>query len=77
MPANDSIYDVICLLCGFQTGRLAANRYRPNGDCAPAVGVTDVRKLRCCRCGGSVYLEAGEAQSPYAALLEAQRRASA
>jgi hypothetical protein len=55
-----SVFDVICLLCGYQTGRIAENRYQPSRDCGGVPTVRDLRKLRCCRCGGSVYLEASE-----------------
>ena len=55
-----SAFDVICLLCGFQSGRILNNRYQPSRECAPAPAVVEVRRLRCCRCGGSVYLEATE-----------------
>jgi hypothetical protein len=68
-----SAYDVICLLCGFQTGQLAGSVFTPSKGCLPSDG-TPSRRLRCCRCGGSVYLEATE-PGPAALLLDVVERA--
>jgi hypothetical protein len=70
-------YDAICLLCGFQTGHLVGAQYQPSNECAPATVVADVRRLRCCRCGGSVYLEAAEPPSHSSLLLDPPHRVSA
>jgi hypothetical protein len=70
-------YDAICLLCGFQTGHLVGAQYQPSKECAPGAAVIDVRRLRCCRCGGSVYLEAAEQPSASSLLLDVPHRVSA
>jgi hypothetical protein len=70
-----SVFDVICLLCGYQTGRVVENRYQPSGECTSGVSVSDMRKLRCCRCGGSVYLEASEQPTPGSLVWDDKKRA--
>jgi hypothetical protein len=70
-------FDVICLMCGFQTGHLSGASYQPNPGCGAPANGGERRNVRCCRCGGSVYLEANEQLTHDALLLEAQHRASA
>jgi len=63
-----TLYNVICLMCGFQVGHLAGRQFQPSHECVPDGRLIDLRRLRCCHCGGTVYLEAAE-QPPRGALL--------
>jgi hypothetical protein len=48
-------YDLTCMMCGTNVGQLLGGRFVP-----PASGVPATRtggRLRCSRCGGSLYLE--------------------
>jgi len=72
-----SLFEVICLLCGFQTGRLDGRRYQASGDRSGSAGPADVRRIRCCRCGGSTYIEAAEPPARSAPAWDGQCRALA
>lgn len=72
---HSAVFDAICLLCGFQTGRVVGNRYQASRECAPISGPIDPRRLRCCRCGGSVYLEAAEQPTASALVWDEKHRA--
>jgi hypothetical protein len=60
------VYEITCLLCGTEVGELRSGRFRHHAGCSriPAVRAGS---LRCCRCGGSLYMERADALS--AALL--------
>ena len=49
-------YDVKCMLCGTEVGQILRGRFSQHAGCDAAMP----RKggmLRCCHCGGSLYLD--------------------
>jgi hypothetical protein len=50
------VYEVNCMLCGTEVGEIRDKRFvhQPGCDRPPTVRGG---KLRCCRCGGSLYME--------------------
>ena len=57
MTAMNTDYDVRCLMCGTEVGRILDGRFRVHAGCSRPL-VRAGRQLRCCECGGSLYLEA-------------------
>ena len=51
-----TIYEVWCLLCSTEVGRLVDGRLRRHPGCAGALP-RPVGRPRCCHCGGSLYVE--------------------
>jgi hypothetical protein len=56
------VYDMTCLLCGTQVGELRGGRFYHHAGCTSAPTVR-AGILRCCRCGGSLYMERSDAIS--------------
>jgi hypothetical protein len=55
MPKIEN-YDVKCMLCGAEVGQILAARFTKHAGCT----ATMPRRggmLRCCHCGGSLYLD--------------------
>jgi hypothetical protein len=71
------VLDVICLLCGSTAGQVVGGRFAVGAGCGEGTAVADPRRLRCCRCGGSVYLEPAEPGELSSAIARELRRASA
>ena len=56
------VYDMTCLLCGTQVGELRGGRFYHHAACDSAP-IMRAGILRCCRCGGSLYMERSDAIS--------------
>lgn len=54
--------EVKCLLCGFSCGQIVGGSFRPAAGVRIPSG-TSLARIRCPRCGGSVYVE--EDEGPY------------
>jgi transcription elongation factor Elf1 len=56
-------YDVKCMLCGTEVGQIVEARFKQHSGCSarmPRQGGL----LRCCHCGGSLYLDPIDVYSP-------------
>lgn len=51
-----AIWDARCLMCEALVGQIVAGKFVHNPNCALAPRLDDGR-LRCCRCGGTLYRE--------------------
>lgn len=49
-------YEIHCMLCGTEVGEIREGRFLHHRGCDRPVPVRGGR-IRCCRCGGSLYLE--------------------
>ncbi len=56
------VYEITCLLCGTEVGELRGSRVRHHAGCNQEL-VVRAGALRCCRCGGSLYMERADALS--------------
>ena len=50
------VYEVHCMLCGSEFGEIRERRFVHHSGCERLVPVRN-GQLRCCRCGGSLYME--------------------
>ena len=50
------VYEVRCLMCGSEVGEVRESRFAHHAGCGRSLPVRG-GKLRCCRCGGSLYME--------------------
>ena len=75
------VYDMTCLLCGTQVGELRGGRFYHHAAC-DSTPFMRAGTLRCCRCGGSLYMERSDTISaalgsrPSAQTLSGLARAS-
>ena len=53
-------YDVKCMLCGAEVGQILSGRFRQHAGC-PNEMPRKAGMLRCCHCGGSLYLDPSDA----------------
>jgi hypothetical protein len=66
MVAKIADYEVKCMLCGTEVGRVVSGRFKQHDGCgAPMPHKGGLR--RCCHCGGSLYFDR---IGPHASLLD-------
>jgi hypothetical protein len=51
-----AVYEIHCMLCGNEVGEIRERRFVHHPGCERPVPVRS-GQLRCCRCGGSLYME--------------------
>jgi hypothetical protein len=49
-------YDVKCMLCGAEVGQILAGKFTQHPGCTAEMP-RKAGLLRCCHCGGSLYLD--------------------
>jgi len=59
---NQVVYEVHCMLCGTEVGEVREGRFVHQPGCELRMQASS-GKLRCCRCGGSLYLERADTLS--------------
>jgi hypothetical protein len=69
MSTRSSDYTVVCLMCSTEVGHILGGRFVQHEGC-PRVMPRARGLLRCCHCGGSLYLDMLDVQP--AATVEAE-----
>jgi hypothetical protein len=59
--------EAICLLCGFVIGEIKDGRFRHHAGCDRPLRQVG-RLPRCCRCGGSLYVDPSLSTPRYAGM---------
>jgi hypothetical protein len=56
MMTRSENYDVRCMLCGAEVGQILSGKFRKHANCAAPMP-RKAGMVRCCHCGGSLYLD--------------------
>jgi hypothetical protein len=56
MAARQVDYDVKCMLCSTEVGRVVSGKFEQHAGCPSAVPLK-AGLPRCCHCGGSLYFD--------------------
>jgi|DewCreStandDraft_2_1066082.scaffolds.fasta_scaffold30027_2 hypothetical protein len=70
MRENQWVYRVRCLSCHHDCGQIVGGVRQPSRTCRSQVSIPG--RLRCCRCGGLVYLDHPAIVGAKAELVEAR-----
>ena len=63
MTALSTDYDVKCMMCSTEVGQILNGAFEQHAGCS-AVMPHQGGMLRCCHCGGSLYLDPIDVYSP-------------